>query len=265
MSRKLLRYPSRQANQARQQLSGLPAGEQAGFTIIESLLAIVVVAILMTAIAPMIVLSVGTRLQARRVELATQAARAYVDSVRSGTIVPPEHSVYLAESTNATFTSQRSSLANENAPASGTLTCPSSTVGYPYCTNTTTSSLYCIDSDGDGGCTNTSPRDFVVQAFRSRSVSTAPTTEIDKENENNKGFVLSVRVYRADAFRDANPIFSSAGCQNNVATCANNQQRQATVTSGLGQRKAPLVVLTTEIATNQTKFRDFCDRLGGCQ
>jgi len=44
---------------------------QFGFTIVESLMAIVVVAILMTAISPVIILSVATRVQARRVELAT--------------------------------------------------------------------------------------------------------------------------------------------------------------------------------------------------
>jgi len=44
---------------------------QFGFTIVESLMAIVVVAILMTA--SVIILSVATQVQARRVELATLA------------------------------------------------------------------------------------------------------------------------------------------------------------------------------------------------
>jgi len=48
-----------------------PKQAQFGFTIVESLMAIVVVAILMTAISPVIILSVATRVQARRVELAT--------------------------------------------------------------------------------------------------------------------------------------------------------------------------------------------------
>ena len=61
-----------------------------GFTIIESLVAIIVVGILMTAIAPTIVLSVATRVQARRVEVATDAAQSYIDGVRSGTIEPPK-------------------------------------------------------------------------------------------------------------------------------------------------------------------------------
>jgi prepilin-type N-terminal cleavage/methylation domain-containing protein len=43
-----------------------------GFTIIESLVAIVIVGILMTAIAPVIILSVGNRVQARRVEVSNR-------------------------------------------------------------------------------------------------------------------------------------------------------------------------------------------------
>ena len=49
-------------------------------------MAVVVVSILLTAILPMIILSTATRVQARRVDLATQAARGYIDGVRSGVI-----------------------------------------------------------------------------------------------------------------------------------------------------------------------------------
>ncbi|MGB3655467.1 MAG: prepilin-type N-terminal cleavage/methylation domain-containing protein, partial [Rivularia sp. (in: cyanobacteria)] len=62
---------------------------QAGFTIIESLVAVIVLGILMTAIAPTIVLSTATRVQSRRVELATLAAGAYIDGVVSGNIPAP--------------------------------------------------------------------------------------------------------------------------------------------------------------------------------
>ncbi|WP_231943222.1 prepilin-type N-terminal cleavage/methylation domain-containing protein [Calothrix sp. NIES-3974] len=61
-----------------------------GFTIIESLMAIIVVAILMTAIAPVIVLSTATRIQARRIEVATQAAKSYINGVNSGNIPLPD-------------------------------------------------------------------------------------------------------------------------------------------------------------------------------
>lgn len=60
-----------------------------GYTIIESLVAMIVVSVLMIAIAPVMAFSVATRVQARRVELATQAARTYIDTLRSGAIASP--------------------------------------------------------------------------------------------------------------------------------------------------------------------------------
>jgi type II secretory pathway pseudopilin PulG len=59
------------------------------------LLAIIVVSVLLAAIAPVIMLSAATRVQARRVELATQASRAYVDGVRAGAVAPPNSVVPL--------------------------------------------------------------------------------------------------------------------------------------------------------------------------
>ncbi|HAA33023.1 MAG TPA: hypothetical protein DCE56_41525, partial [Cyanobacteria bacterium UBA8553] len=72
---------------SQQQLS--TQSSQSGFTIIESLLALMVVAALLVAISPVLVLATANRVQAKRVELATNAAKAYIDGVRSGTIVPP--------------------------------------------------------------------------------------------------------------------------------------------------------------------------------
>ena len=70
---------------------------QSGFTIVESLVAMLIISILMTVIAPVIVLSVGNRVQARRVELASGAARTYIDGVESGVIEPPKHTITLDE------------------------------------------------------------------------------------------------------------------------------------------------------------------------
>lgn len=186
-----------------------------GFTIIESLMAIVVVGILMTAIAPVIAISVATRVQAKRVELATQSAKSYVSSVRSEAIAPPSTTVMLA--TNQYF------LESVAAPTSLT-------------------DLYCVDLDGTPGCSSTSSQDQAIQAFRSvTSASSAPQ----------KGYRLGIRVYRADAFSDTTPLIKGT--------------KQATFTGGLGNRKVPIVEMTTEISTEQTRFRDLCDRLGGCQ
>ncbi len=186
--------------------------------------------------------------------MATQAARTYIDGVRSGAIAAPSHTITLNEVTinaiNSTkqFTPQRSAFAGVAAPtSSGSLNCTAASIAdYPYCPNDSISSLYCIDLDSDG-CSSNGVKDMVVQAFRS-----VTSNSVDAD----KGYVLGVRVYRADAFSDSTPL---------VKSDSENKRTQATFTGGLGNRKAPLVEMTTEISTEQTRFRDFCDRLGGCQ
>ena len=111
-------------HQEQQQTS---SSTQSGFTIIESLVAIVVVGILLAAIAPVIVFSVATRVQARRVELATDAAKTYIDGVRSRTIDP-------SPTTGTSYT-----LDNYPVPLLGTLNCSANA----YCKSPSTD-LYCI-------------------------------------------------------------------------------------------------------------------------
>src|SRR4028118_710341 len=74
----------------RQQQQNLSQSREGGYTIIESLVAMIVVSVLMIAIAPVMAFSVATRVQARRVELATQAARTYIDALRTGTLRPQD-------------------------------------------------------------------------------------------------------------------------------------------------------------------------------
>ena len=57
-----------------------------GFSLIESLVAAVVVGIMIAAIAPMIALSTSARINARRIDQATQAGRSYIDAVRGGVV-----------------------------------------------------------------------------------------------------------------------------------------------------------------------------------
>ncbi|AFY40746.1 hormogonium polysaccharide secretion pseudopilin HpsB [Nostoc sp. PCC 7107] len=226
-----------------------------GFTIIESLIALLIVAILMTAIAPALVISFATRVQARRVELASQSARAYIDGIKAGSINVPNQVVLLNEvnSTNKTFNSQRGTFSGVAAPSSTWTACTSPTNG--YCQNgsaptTTTTSLYCIDRDG-GGCTSTSTRDFVIQAFRSTTATTLSVANDDAT----KGYLLGVRVYRADAFTGTGSL----------KTMKANNSKARTFTGGLGDRQTPLIEIVTEVASQQTKFDDYCSRFGGCQ
>lgn len=151
-----------------------PQSSQSGFTIIESLMAIVVVAILMTAIAPVIILSVASRVQSRRVEQASQAARSYIDGLRTGAIEAP----------TTTITPDKSQyFFKEVAAPNG---------GAPNLAN-----LYCVDLDNTPGCTVGSSKDMAIQAFRS-----VTATSVDP----NDGYRLGLRVYRADAFKDDGPL-----------------------------------------------------------
>lgn len=210
-----------------------------GYTILEAIMAIVVVSVLMISIAPMVVFSTATRVQAKRVELATQAARAYIDAVRSRAADAPTQTV------NVTAGNLDVNLiAAADAPVQGNLSCTAST----YCA-VGASQLYCVDLDGDGQCTSTSLRDMMVQGFRSETTG----------GKADDGYLLGVRVYRADAFQ------ASVGALTNTG-------KATTVTSGLGNRNSPLVAMTTEISakseTITTPFQGLCKRLntnGQCQ
>lgn len=77
---------------------------ESGYTLMEGLVAMIVVATLMSAIGSVIVLSVGVRIQARRVELATRAAKSYIDGLNSGVISPPAFFLDDDEADNNTYT-----------------------------------------------------------------------------------------------------------------------------------------------------------------
>ncbi len=146
----------------RQQLQNSSKSRDGGYTIIESLVAMIVVSVLMIAIAPVMAFSVATRVQARRMELATQAARAYIDALRTGSLAGPTPGP-----AGDGFPPFDAAL---NPPAPGSV-----------------AGLYCYNLDETAGCTN-SKKDFYVQGFR--NVNNNPT---------DTGYSLTVRVYRADA------------------------------------------------------------------
>ena len=225
----------KQANNKRLQAArSYLRSSEGGFTIIESLLAILVVSILLVAIAPVLSLSVATRVQSRRIELATQAAKSYIDAVKTKKITAPLE-------TGATTT-----LTAYSAPtATGTLTCTANS----YCTAPTGTSLYCVDFDSSGSCENTSVTDMIVQGFRYNSANS-------NTNDPTKGYALGIRVYRADAFKDSTALIQSTSLPN---------KKQATFTGGAGQRKAPLVEMTTDINDTVPAYSDLCARYtGGC-
>jgi type II secretory pathway pseudopilin PulG len=206
---------------------------QSGFTILEALVALMVAAILMVAIAPMVTLSVAARVQGRRVDMATQAARSYIDSLRSGAIAPPGNN-------NAKF--------QATAPDLGVA--PPKTLPGPN--SASSQGITCLDKNLNiiQNCRSpNNPALLVIQAFRNpESTATAAIADPDQKNQaiQKEGYCLGVRVYRADAFQ-------------NGSGPTETQPSKSPWTSSLTSKKYPLVVMKTQII-NQTSFEDYQKR-----
>jgi prepilin-type N-terminal cleavage/methylation domain-containing protein len=207
----------------RQQQQNLSESRDGGYTIIESLVAMIVVSVLMIAIAPVMAFSVATRVQARRVELATQAARTYIDGLRSESIKFKDPNI-------------------PGFPAKSPATTPEDLATTPPPGGNT--DLYCVDMDGDG-CNTSSTKDFYVQGAWLN-----PDTSITNNDPTSKGYQLLVRVYRADSFAPG------------IDLKPPKDKKQSVVGSGLGDRSIPVVEMSTEIpATGEPSYKSILDRL----
>ncbi len=218
----------------KQQQASCPSGES-GFTIIESLVALLVAAILLSAIAPVIVLSAATRVQARRVELATQAARAYIDGLRTEAITPPSKPIELDPPSKDKPRKLEDNLIN--------------TTNMPVPTKS--DDLYCFKKDGTISNPTCTSDLFYIQAAQIKV----------KNRQLSEGYRLGIRIYRADV--DFNKTLTAS--DGNKTDEKPKKQTQKTFTGGLGDRQAPLLEMTTEVASKNTKFQDYCARFGGCQ
>lgn len=218
------------------QRQNLSKSRDGGYTIIESLVAMIVVSVLMIAIAPVMAFSVGTRVQARRTELATQAARAYIDALRTGALRP-------SGSTPATPASQPGFPTTRVSQ-----TQPVAQAPIP----TDRNALYCVDVDGNG-CETSSSKDFYVQGAWQSSNPPAPNTN----DPRTIGYELMVRVYRADSFASGAPGLNPTPWLG----------KKQSVTGGLGDRTMPVVEMTTQIPPtttgNTSAYRSLCARLPG--
>lgn len=194
-----------------------------GFTLLESLMAMVVVGILLTAIAPMLAITVAARTQALRVDRANQAARSYIDGVRSAQITIPARPTGVTEATKARELETVAAL-----------------------TAWTTDSATRVDSNGNGFSVD-DPADLVIQPIRNGCASTGCA---DGTSASQRGFDLVVRVYRADAF-------DSSG--NAIVTLQKNVPA-STFTGTMGSRSVPLVVMASDATSDETKLNNYGQR-----
>ncbi len=205
------------------QHQNLSKSRDGGYTIIESLVAMIVVSVLMIAIAPVMAFSVATRVQARRVELATQAARAYIDALRTGAIKYGKDGFPIAAPPN--------DLAGAAVP--------------------TVSQTYCVDNGGT--CDTTSLDKDFRKAFRVQGAWLNKDVTASPPDPTSKGYQLLVRVYRADSFATDAPTLKGPDP---------SRARQSIVGAGLGDRSVPVVEMSTEIpATGTPSRQSIFDRL----
>lgn len=219
----------------------------AGFTIIESLVAMIVASALMLAIAPVLILATATRVQSRRVELGSKAATSFIDAVRAGRIAtqstdttPVQYIPTVGTTAAVTASSVRditdNTKINDYLISSTNMSAPSSATN-----------LYCVQSDGiilTPNCSSDPNQKnlFYIQAGRIRITNSG----------NNDGYRLAVRVYRKDI------NFT----QTVLANTSTTENTQAVVTAGSGNKQAPILEMAADVANTNTSFEALCNRLG---
>ncbi|HEY9894400.1 MAG TPA: type II secretion system protein [Candidatus Sericytochromatia bacterium] len=237
----LTRLPLRQAPSAQS------TKRDEGLSLIECLVAIVVVSITLIAITPPIFFITATRVQSRKAEQALQVAQAEIDRVRA--VV--ERGVY----TTADLPAVVGSINNVPAPtsiASGVLKSANSSASCNTYTGVTVpvTALLPVNTDLDPSNPAACQSQFLVQTFRTAGTagSSVPTS----------GFRLGVRVY------SDNPLLRQnlSGLQ--------TAQASLRFVSGLGdQNRRPLAILYSTIVRNDTSnslqdYRTVCSTPNGC-
>lgn len=218
-----------------------------GLTIIECLLAIVIVTILIVAIGPVLAFAAATRIQARRVEQASEAARGYVDAVKNDALLKKQDRKLIPPISSTTLPSAVDTI------TATALDCPTSNA---YCTTparTANSAFYCVDLDDTAGCTAGSGKDLVIQASGYNPAVTVADTDADKSE---KGYIMGVRVYRAFAF--GKNIKLTAGGKN---TDKSKNAKASVIAGGTGSFSNPLTEFTTEMVGKNTDYLDWKKRI----
>ena len=191
---------------------------QAGLTLIECLVAIVMVAIVGAIIAPAMVLSVATRVQSQRASQALDLAQSEIDRIRLlvergddyGPALPPA----LPDAVVATLNDERE-LAEVLGPDKVVSTATVYTEAFP------------IDIDDDDN------PDYAVQSFRTPGQTPAGGTVP-------VAFIMGVRVYEHRAVDEA------------TTNLEGTEQASLTMTSGEGDRlERPLAALYSSIALSE--------------
>lgn len=209
-------YPCPENNRAvRQQNKDLSSCES-GLTLIECLVAIVVIVVSLTVVGPVMLFSVATRVQNQKTEQAIQIAQGEVDKVRR---VVEQGGDYAGDLTALSLV--------ETTLADTVLVPAPTTFIDDTATATNVNQAKRFDADGDGDS------DFLIQLFRTEGV---------KVSSNTAGvastpvvFDVGIRVYDARAENNAGSL--------------RTDDAGLTFTSGEGDRGSrPLAVMYSQIS-----------------
>jgi prepilin-type N-terminal cleavage/methylation domain-containing protein len=220
-----------------------PANNQ-GLTLIECLVAIVMVALVTSSITPVLVLSVATRVQSQKAEQAMALGQAEIDRIRTlaerGQLLAPTTRPPLTDSFFRWITEvpQAPNTVSDSTPTAhvGAATGLNSIVnrsGSALPTNPTQTRQFDVNGDGTP--------DFVVQAFRTRGL-------LDTDNQP-VAFAVGVRVY------DYNAVAN--GTVSNLET----DPISLGITGGAGQRaQRPITAFYTTVSVSE-RGDSLCDLL----
>jgi prepilin-type N-terminal cleavage/methylation domain-containing protein len=231
-----------------------------GFTLIESLVAVIVIAITVVSVIPPIFWATATRVQNRRVEQAVQLAQGEIDRVRNG--------IERQDFSLADLPPEVTGAAVRPDPGAPTSIDPTRRRSVdPLCVQGLADSgrppadpraAIPVDTDGGDDC----KAEFFIQVFRGQPVNLGSTTAGVVPD----GMVVGVRVYSIAAANTAGTAFNSdPPLQKEIG--------KLRATNGLGtQRTRPLSVQYSAIVRSNgsegmTLYRKLCADLGpqgGC-
>lgn len=201
-------------------LKSLAQDNNSGLTLIEGLVAIVIIATTTAVMTPMVILSVGTRIQSQRAEQAFQLAQAEVDRIKVIVERGGNYTLNIAQ-TNPAVISQADFDDAALVPP------PNVIDNTAYSTNITAARGISTDDDA--------APEYAVQIFRTEGITRGGKPV---------AFDLGVRVYRADVF-DGDPL--------------GVEQAQLAITSGEGQSGSrPLANIYTSVVQSDSE-QSLCD------
>lgn len=224
----------------------------AGFTLIESLVAIIIIAVTIVSITPPIFWATATRVQNRRVEQAVQLAQSEIDRVR---VAVERKTATVQQIPPVSGTTLRAEAPAPNSVIPVTTKLRSIVPGCEVDDGNQpalTAQAVLVDTDPEpAGSANPCEPEFLVQTFRGNAVTTAGPSATATD-----GFVMGVRVYS---------IVARDNIENGTAQAEPGTLR---ATNGLGtQAVRPLAVqYSTIVRSNRSDglsiYRQLCDAAG---